>query len=258
MEKEQRESVLNIECIPKLEQTLDKDVPLYVQIYDILYELIRNGTAQPGSVLPGENALVSYFGISRGTIRQAIRYLEEEGLVIKRQGCGSVVTKCPESQAGLQRYSDVCQEYCTVPLTDVDIQLGYTGAGTWLSQQMQIFKGALMLSAEITYRSDNEIVALSQRLIPASLLERFSVDAGDEAALKRFAMEGLSQLIARTQAVILIKTDDIPEALVGYDVPILSVTEIAHDIQSSPVCHFKSYLRNDCFQLHVTRMQRIR
>ena len=256
--KDSRNTQFTNDSIPTLDQDAGKDVPLYVQIYDILYELIQSGAIPPGNILPGENALVAHFGISRGTVRQAMRYLEEDGLIITRQGCGSVVADLRGFQAGLQRFSDVCQEYCTVQITDIDIRIDYTGAGSWLSSQMQTARGALMLSAEITYRSGDEVIALSTRLIPAELLSKFSVDAGDESNIKDFATNGISQLIARTHAVILIKTDNIPESLEPYGVPILSVMEIAYDIHSNPVGYIKSYLRNDCFQLCVTRMRRIR
>src|SRR5688572_5055242 len=42
---------------------------------------IANGTLQPGQALPGERRLAAEMDVSRRTIREAIRVLEEAGVV---------------------------------------------------------------------------------------------------------------------------------------------------------------------------------
>src|SRR6266704_7131581 len=46
---------------------------------------------QPGDKLPAERELAEMFGVSRSSIRDAIRSLELVGLVEPRQGAGTVV-----------------------------------------------------------------------------------------------------------------------------------------------------------------------
>ena len=67
-----RLSTFPVDRIPQLAEPSRRDVQLYVQIYDVLYELIRSGEAAPGSLIPGENLLATHFGVSRGTIREAL------------------------------------------------------------------------------------------------------------------------------------------------------------------------------------------
>ena len=43
--KDSRNTQFTSDSIPTLDQDAGKDVPLYVQIYDILYELIQSGDA---------------------------------------------------------------------------------------------------------------------------------------------------------------------------------------------------------------------
>jgi GntR family transcriptional regulator len=57
-----------------------------------LAEEIRSGRLPDGARLPGEHALTERFSVSRGTVRQALRALSEEGLIATRAGIGSVVT----------------------------------------------------------------------------------------------------------------------------------------------------------------------
>ena len=41
-------------------------------------------------MLPGENALAAEFGVSRPTLRRALAELEEEGVIGRRNGVGTV------------------------------------------------------------------------------------------------------------------------------------------------------------------------
>jgi len=45
-----------------------------------------------GNFLPSENELCQLLGISRGTLREAMRLLEEEGSVLRKQGVGTIIS----------------------------------------------------------------------------------------------------------------------------------------------------------------------
>lgn len=64
------------------------------QIVTQISELIREGRLQPGDRLPAERELVTTFGVSRVTVRDALRVLEVMGLVQIRVGSagGAFVT----------------------------------------------------------------------------------------------------------------------------------------------------------------------
>ena len=46
-------------------QLSEQNVPYYVQIYDIVYEMIQNGSLKEGDMLSGENVLASYWNVSQ-------------------------------------------------------------------------------------------------------------------------------------------------------------------------------------------------
>lgn len=77
-------------------------LPLYVQIRDRLRREILNGTYQVHERLPSENEMMGVFGVSRITIRQALRDLHNEGLVFSAQGKGTFVSK-PKAVQNVQR-----------------------------------------------------------------------------------------------------------------------------------------------------------
>lgn len=75
---------------PALER--DSNIPLYMQVAEILTQRILNGDYPPGSNLPAEAELCAEFDIARGTVRQALSKLENEGFVRREQGRGTFVT----------------------------------------------------------------------------------------------------------------------------------------------------------------------
>jgi GntR family transcriptional repressor for pyruvate dehydrogenase complex len=56
--------------------------PLYLQIAEQLREAILEGRLAPGQALPTERELAESFGASRATIREALRALEAQGLIV--------------------------------------------------------------------------------------------------------------------------------------------------------------------------------
>jgi len=55
-------------------------------------ELIQTGRLRPGDRLPEENTLADEFGISRNSMREAVRALEQSGVLRVRHGSGTYVT----------------------------------------------------------------------------------------------------------------------------------------------------------------------
>jgi len=63
---------------------------LYKLVVRALRAEILTGIYPIGTAIPSESQLVSRFGVSRHTIREALRHLRELGLVESRQGFGTV------------------------------------------------------------------------------------------------------------------------------------------------------------------------
>lgn len=76
--------------------------PLYRQISDKLLEGIRGGKFPVGSFLPGELELINRYEASRHTIREALRVLEDMGLVKRQRGRGTLVISNLASPAFVQ------------------------------------------------------------------------------------------------------------------------------------------------------------
>lgn len=63
----------------------------YQRIADELRRAITAGELRPGDPLPGEATIVAQHGVSRGTARQTLALLVNEGHAISQQGRGRIV-----------------------------------------------------------------------------------------------------------------------------------------------------------------------
>lgn len=68
-------------------------LPLYSQLKNILLNELEEGVYPPGSVFPTEMTMVDQYGLSRATVRQAIKELEHEGFLSRIQGKGTIVIR---------------------------------------------------------------------------------------------------------------------------------------------------------------------
>lgn len=69
--------------------------PKYLQIREILLRRIER-EFDVGGRLPTEQAFCEEFGVSRETVREALSGLERDGLISRRRGRGTFVTKHPD------------------------------------------------------------------------------------------------------------------------------------------------------------------
>ena len=65
-----------------------KSTKVFQNVVDQIQEAILDGRLRAGQSLPSERDLKEMFGISRGTLREALRVLEQKGLIEIRLGVG--------------------------------------------------------------------------------------------------------------------------------------------------------------------------
>jgi len=81
-----------------------ENIPQYRKLYEVLRKHIEKGVYQEGDLvyqegdlLPSENELSASHSITRPTVRQALDTLVKDGLIVKKQGKGSIVRKTPRN-----------------------------------------------------------------------------------------------------------------------------------------------------------------
>ncbi len=81
------------EEIPRLVVDRASPVPLYFQVAQHLEQLIESGAYQPGTRLDNEIVLADQLGLSRPTMRRAIEYLVDRGMLVRKRGVGTQVVQ---------------------------------------------------------------------------------------------------------------------------------------------------------------------
>jgi GntR family transcriptional regulator len=81
--------------------------PLYMQLAQTLKDEIIRGVFPVGSQLPTEEHLCKRFSVSRHTVREALRQLRDENLVISRKRAGTTVVPPRSSDSYLPDVSSI-------------------------------------------------------------------------------------------------------------------------------------------------------
>ena len=71
--------------------------PLYLQTVDRIRTLIAGNDLKPGDRLPSVEELAAEFSVSRVTVREAISYLENHGVLLRKHGVGTFLTKSEDA-----------------------------------------------------------------------------------------------------------------------------------------------------------------
>jgi DNA-binding FadR family transcriptional regulator len=107
-----------------------RQVPLVLQVSERFRAQIESGAWPRGSRIPGENQLATDLGVSRGTVREALRSLSLTGLLEPRVGDGTYVRATNEISGVLVR------DELSASLTHVlDARAGIEAAAARLAAQ---------------------------------------------------------------------------------------------------------------------------
>jgi len=90
------------------------------RVANTLRDAIQSGQIATGERLPMETQLADQLGVSRATLRDGLRILEAEGLVVRRSGVGTFATIAADAiRPGIERLYGV---------TELIRRAGYTRA----------------------------------------------------------------------------------------------------------------------------------
>ncbi len=81
--------------------------PRYMQVAEDLRQAISSGRYVPGNQMPTENELCALYDVSRFTVREALRTLQEDGLISRKRGSGTIVEAAGGPRKLRQKLSSV-------------------------------------------------------------------------------------------------------------------------------------------------------
>jgi DNA-binding FadR family transcriptional regulator len=92
-----KEQVTGTMALASLVGTSGKERTLSDQVYEKILAMILSGETPVGAKLPTEHVMSEMLEVSRPVLRQALKQLREDGVVVSRQGSGSFVQRRPET-----------------------------------------------------------------------------------------------------------------------------------------------------------------
>jgi GntR family transcriptional regulator len=95
--------------IAELKINKNLKIPYYYQLYENIVESIEKNMLSEGDRLFGEIQLCEKYGVSRITVRQALKELEVNGYIVREQGKGTFIRKKIETHS-LQKVSSIVDE----------------------------------------------------------------------------------------------------------------------------------------------------
>ncbi|WDR03901.1 winged helix-turn-helix domain-containing protein [Devosia algicola] len=98
---------MNIEQIKPFRILRGSRQLLYMQVVDHFRQYLRAGVWAPNELLPSLDQLTHELGVARVTIRDAIKILADEGLLIAARGRGTIVTEKAKGHRPLKLETDL-------------------------------------------------------------------------------------------------------------------------------------------------------
>jgi GntR family transcriptional regulator len=230
-------------------------LPLYRQIETDVRDRIRSGDLVPGAQLPTEVELMDRYGVSRSTVRQALRELVAEGLVEIRRGLGTYVTqrRFEHTIGGFYSFSREIERHGLEPRTRV-LGLGVEPADDVVASVLGLAPGAAVVALRRLRLADDDPLVVETSYLPAARfpgLER--VDFGQVRLYDTLTDSyGCRPTRARESFEPVLVTAD-EAALLGQHrgEPALRVERVAFDQDDAPIEFCRSTVRGDRYRYSV-------
>ncbi|MFT2098331.1 GntR family transcriptional regulator [Marinomonas sp. 2405UD66-6] len=137
-----------------------KQLPLFIQISELLNREIAAGQWLPGDRLPIEAELATTLGVAIGTLRKALKKLEEDGLLERRQGSGNYVKRAPSGRAVYQFFHLETLTGGGIPTADI---LSVTvDDDAFVKQQLKVESDGKLWCVKRARYLNRELVAMEQ------------------------------------------------------------------------------------------------
>ncbi|AKO93785.1 GntR family transcriptional regulator [Priestia filamentosa] len=229
---------------------------LYLQVIEQLKNQIEDGTYREREKLPSEFSLAKKLGVSRATLREALRILEEENVITRRHGVGTFVNTKPAFSAGIEQLSSV---------TDMILQGGMTPGTIFISSTTQALTDNDM--KRFNCEEDEEILQVERVRTADGQPVIYCIDKVLQKHFKEpfvYSRESLLDALheragkfisyAVTKIVPLGYHDKVSPILqCDPETALLVLKQMHYDQNDEPILYSVNYFKADQFDFHVLR-----
>ena len=148
--------------------------PLFLQVRDRILEMIQRQDYNVGDQIPSEKQLTGEFGVSRATVREALKVLEEERILICRHGVGRFVAPgtsdvLREGITSLRSVTDMAKEL-SIPLTTKVLSVSEELPEDAVREHLNLPPGVTVVALERVRMAYDQPVIYLIDIFPRSLM----------------------------------------------------------------------------------------
>ncbi len=195
-------------------------LPKYFALAETLRQQIQNGDFAAGDQITSEPALCEQHSLSRGTVRQAIQVLVDEGVLVREQGRGTFVAS-PAGRSthfSLSSFADDMRRQNRTPGTQL-IESALWDAKPKAATKLQIAVGTQVFYVQRLRLADGKPVAIETRYLAKALCPALVEED--------LANASLHWLLVEKYQVPLVKMEHVVEVL-----PVTA--KVANHLQIAP------------------------
>jgi len=235
--------------------------PLYLEVIDVLMRDIQGGKYPPGAKLPSEEQLAREMGISRVSLREALRVLAEDGILFRRHGSGTFVRD--KRATPVQDLSTILTISTMFKKAGLEHQLikadhRKVPAARKISQNLQINPGEEVWEVERLRAMGGKPALYSFDYFPAAL-----VPPGEEKRIEDylfatyyFLSEVCRQKIDRGNCTLkpVLADERLREVMkLPRHTPLMYIEIVDLNPEQKPISYAREYYRADFFDFQVNR-----
>ena len=218
---------------------------------------IIGGEFPPGARLPSETAISDAYGVSRVTVRTAVKLLESQGMVNVRHGSGTYVADFGgQVRTGLQELrsiSETIQEMGFTPRME-RYRMEQRPATPEEAAKLAIDDGTEVISFQRAILADEIVMAYSYDVIPSSLIPASHVgELGVDSLFRVLDQLGLQPVRALAELHAVNST----EVAWGPSQPesglYLLLDQVHQDQRGAAVAYSRTYFVEGRFQFMILR-----
>ena len=232
-------------------------IPLYVTVYETICQWLKEGKYKPGDKLPGENILAEQFQVSRGTLRQAMLLLQEDGLIGNHQGKGNIVLSNQDMERnGLEKVGNPIVDFCVQPIDRVVTTIGFQPPTQKHQEILKLRPSSIVAVIDITYFHQDSPVGFAMVYMPHEFLDKGNVDLEDMDSVYAFYKKLLSSgnLYSDTRLRIVHARERLADILaIPEGDPLLILEEELYTEYDTPVLSHKMYMGADLYEISLKR-----
>jgi DNA-binding GntR family transcriptional regulator len=228
-------------------------IPLYFQVAQHLERMIESGELAAGTRLENEIDLADRLSLSRPTMRRAIGYLVDRGLLVRKRGVGTQVVHAKvRRQVELTSLYDDLAKTGRKPGTRV-LSFGIEPVPDPVARELNLAEGTAVYAFERLRYAEDEPLALMQNYVPASLLKLSAEDLEVQGLYTLLRASGINPRIARQSIGARVSTAAQARALgETRGAPLLTMVREAYDDQDRAVEYGSHIYRASRYSFDLT------